>query len=348
MTTLHNQEDIQSICGAIEDLYEDLSGKTVLISGGMGFLGYYFIQVFINLNDHHLSSPCHVIAIDNQVTGNRVAIDHPCITYLKADICKPLDIQENIDYVIHAASIASPYYYQKYPLETFEACTIGTKYLLELAKNNAAKFIYFSSSEIYGDPDPRHIPTEESYNGNVSTLGSRSCYDIGKRGGETLCYIYSTTHGVHTSMIRPFNVYGPGMMEKDYRVIPNFTANIIRNAPINIYGDGKQTRTFCYITDAMIGFFKVMCKGVTCQAYNIGNPSPEISMLELADIFSKVVSQKVKCNIIEHPSTYPKDEPNRRCPDIKKASLQLFYEPTVTLEKGLARFYAWAKTHYGA
>ncbi|MAH80329.1 MAG: nucleoside-diphosphate sugar epimerase [Rickettsiales bacterium] len=345
MEKLILEEDIKDIATSLAEIYADLSGKTILITGGLGFLGYYFINVFTYLNKHHLSSPCKLIVADNAITGNEKKLDKS-ITFIKQDICKPFHVDQQLDYIIHAASIASPFYYQKYPLETFEACTVGTKHLLELAKTHAAKFIFFSSSEIYGDPDPAHVPTLESYNGNVSTLGSRSCYDIGKRGGETLCYIYSDSYGVQTSIIRPFNIYGPGMLQKDYRVIPNFASNILNNIPIKVYGDGEQTRTFCYISDAMVGFIKVMFNGVSHQAYNIGNPTPEISMKNLVKTFSKVLGKDIEFNLIEHPSTYPKDEPNRRCPDIKKAQLQLGYEPKVTLESGLKKFFSWAKEHY--
>ena len=337
--------DIKTICKNIAPLAPKFEDKTIVITGGMGFLGQYFASTFSYLNKHLLKKPCKLIIFDNNITGTN-SIDDPSITYITKDICKELSIPKKVDFVIHAAGIASPYYYQQYPLETFETCTLGTKQTLELAKAHNAKYLYFSSSEIYGDPDPKHLPTMESYNGNVSTLGSRACYDIGKRAGETLCYIYNSTSNVNTSIIRPFNVFGPGMHERDYRVIPNFVANIIRKKPIKVYGDGKQTRTFCYISDAMSGFIRTMILGVSNQAYNIGNPSPEISMKDLVGVFSDITNEDLNFNIIEYPSSYPSDEPNRRCPDIKKATIHLGYMPEISLKEGLTKFYTWAKKHY--
>jgi UDP-glucuronate decarboxylase len=207
-------------------------------------------------------------------------------------------------------------------------------------------FLFFSSSEIYGDPDPKHVPTPESYRGNVSCLGPRACYDESKRLGETLCLIFHELYGVPTRMVRPFNVYGPGMQETDYRVLPNFGSRIIGKRPLLIYGTGQQTRTFCYVTDAITGFMKALLNGSPGQAYNIGNPVPEISMLELAKALERVVGRGLEVQLIEYPDSYPADEPQRRCPDISKAALQLSYKPVVGLDEGLKRFIDWASTHY--
>ena len=149
---------------------------------------------------------------------------------------------------------------------------------MERSKSDNSKFIFFSSSEIYGDPDPKKIPIQESYRGNVSTLGPRACYDESKRLGETLCYIYKQYFGVHTNIIRPFNIYGPGMQEADYRVMPNFASNIKAKKNLKLYGSASQTRTFCYITDAMSGFLKVIMNGVSGEPYNIGNQSPRFRL----------------------------------------------------------------------
>ena len=222
----------------------------------------------------------------------------------------------------------------------------GTRLMLELAEAHDARFAFFSSSEIYGDPDPAHVPTAESYRGHVSCQGPRACYDESKRVGETLCYIFHGKNGTKTNTIRPFNVFGPGMQETDYRVLPNFASRIKAGLPLNVYGTGNQTRTFCYITDAMVGFLRVILKGVPGEAYNIGNPKPEISMVDLVQRIEKVSSRKVTYNVVEYPDSYPADEPNRRCPDIRKARLQLDYEPGVDLDEGLRRFLTWADGVY--
>ena len=206
--------------------------------------------------------------------------------------------------------------------------------------------MFFSSSEIYGDPDPKHIPTPESYNGNVSCLGARACYDESKRLGETLCRVYHTQFGVHTNIIRPFNVYGPGMGELDYRVLPNLANRARGGHPFHIYGDGRQSRTFCYISDAITGFMKVLMAGVPGEPYNIGNPSPEISMLDLALLTKRILGIDNAIDVIEYPDSYPADEPNRRCPDITKARKQLAYAPQVSLEEGLTKFYTWTQAHF--
>ena len=180
----------------------------------------------------------------------------------------------------------------------------------------------------------------------MSCQGPRSCYDESKRVGETLCHIFHETKGTATNTIRPFNVYGPGMQETDYRVLPNFASRIKGGQPLNVYGSGNQTRTFCYITDAIVGFLLVVLHGVPGEAYNIGNPTPEISMVDLVERIGKVTGKPVAHNVIEYPDSYPADEPNRRCPDIRKAKLQLKYEPEVSLDEGLRRFFTWADANY--
>jgi UDP-glucuronate decarboxylase len=226
--------------------------------------------------------------------------------------------------------------------------TTGLKNTLEVARaNQGCRVAFFSSSEIYGDPDKLNIPTRESFRGNVACLGPRACYDMSKRLGETLVQIYHQQFGVAGTIIRPFNVYGPGMQKTDYRVLPNFAARLVEGKPLQIYGRGDQTRTFCYVTDAIGGFLRVLTDGVPGEPYNIGNPSPEISMTELAiEVARAVDKEKVDFDIVEYPDTYPADEPSRRCPDISKATQQLGYAPRISLDEGLKRFFSWTKIAY--
>lgn len=343
------QSDIAEICTRLGASSRDFAGRTVLLTGGRGFLGRYFMEVFAYLNQHVLETPCRLIALDNLITAGKEGADIPEIdnvTFVQHDVVTPFTWDEPIHYVIHAAGIASPYYYRAYPLETLEVAVRGTRNMLELADRNDARLVFFSSSEIYGDPDPAHVPTAESYRGHVSCQGPRACYDESKRVGETLCHIFHEKNGTHTNTIRPFNVFGPGMQETDYRVLPNFANRIKAKMPLNVYGSGNQTRTFCYITDALVGFLLVVLKGVPGEPYNIGNPKPEISMVELVSRIEKVTKTKVAHNVIEYPDSYPADEPNRRCPDIKKARLQLGFEPSVDLDEGLHRFFTWADKVY--
>ena len=343
------QSDIAEICQRLGANAKDFAGRTVLLTGGRGFLGRYFMEIFAHLNANVLDKPCKVIALDNLITAGKegaVIPEHPHITFIQHDVIQPFTCDEPIHYVIHAAGIASPYYYRAYPLETLEVAVRGTRNMLELADAHKARFVFFSSSEIYGDPDAKHVPTAESYRGNVSCQGPRSCYDESKRVGETLCHIFHEKNGTHTNTIRPFNVFGPGMQETDYRVLPNFANRIKAKLPLNLYGSGNQTRTFCYITDAMVGFLLVVLKGVPGEPYNIGNPVPEISMVELVQRIETALNRKIEYNVIEYPDSYPADEPNRRCPDIKKARLQLDFEPNVDIADGLRRFLNWADGVY--
>jgi len=343
------QSDIAEICERLGDAAHDFAGKTVLLTGGRGFLGRYFMEIFAYLNQHVLKKPVTLVAADNLITagkeGAQVA-DYPHTTFLQHDVIQPMKWKGRLDYVIHAAGIASPFYYRAYPLETLEVAITGTRNMLKLATEHKARFTFFSSSEIYGDPDAKHVPTPESYRGHVSCQGPRACYDESKRVGETLCYIFHGEHGTATNTIRPFNVYGPGMQETDYRVLPNFASRIKGGHPLNVYGSGNQTRTFCYITDAMVGFLLVILRGVPGEAYNIGNPKPEISMVELVQTIETVLNKPVAHNVVEYPDSYPADEPNRRCPDIRKAKLQLKFDPSVDLDEGLRRFLTWADGVY--
>lgn len=341
--------DIEEVIKHVSGSAIDLSGKNVLLTGGRGFLGRYFVEIFDRLNKDILDKPVTLTVLDNLITAGKKGSDIPeydNIKFIKHDVIHPFTCDEPLDYIIHAAGIASPYYYRAYPIETLEVAISGTRNMLTLAEKSNARLSFFSSSEIYGDPDAKHIPTQESYRGNVSCQGSRACYDESKRVGETLCYIYHTQKGTLTNTIRPFNVYGPGMQETDYRVLPNFASRIKAGSNLHIYGDGSQTRTFCYITDALIGFFKVFLKGVPGEAYNIGNPKPEVSMIDLAETLKTISSSKIKYDIIEYPDSYPADEPMRRCPDIRKAHLQLGFEPVVKFEEGLSRFLTWTDKFY--
>ena len=345
-------EDIREISDRLGADAQSFSGAKILLCGGAGFLGRYFASVFADLNARVLKRPCRVVVCDNLITSGEAGRRQQKLggfQFIQHDIIRPLGLEEETDYIIQAAGIASPYYYRKYPLETLEVATLGTQRMLQLGLAHPLKgFLFFSSSEIYGDPDPRSVPTPETYRGNISCLGPRACYDESKRLGETLCQIYHERHGVPASIVRPFNVYGPGMQETDYRVLPNFASRILKKQPLHVYGSGNQTRTFCYVTDAIAGFLKVLVRGRRGEAYNIGNPVPEVSMLQLAKSLEEVMGRPIAIKQVAYPETYPGDEPQRRCPDIRKAVADVGYRPSVGLNEGLRRFMAWAKRSYGA
>lgn len=340
-------EDIATIARGIAEHSRQLAGRTVLISGGAGFLGSYFVGVFKYLNAHVLDKPVRVISVDNFITSvsdSEASVYDPNIRNVWGDVTYPLPVREGVDYIIHAAGLASPVYYMQYPLETIESAVTGAKNLLELARKNSLEgFLFFSSSEIYGDPDPSAVPTPETYFGNVSSVGPRACYDESKRLAETICSIYHDRFGVPISVVRPFNVFGPGMRHNDRRVVPMFAYQALNAKVLPVHGDGHQTRTFCYITDAMTGFLKTLLIGQRGEAYNIGNGENEISMRNLANLFTELVGQYVRNETVPYPETYPAGEPQRRCPDLTKSRTQLGYEAHVNLRQGLGRFLTWAR-----
>jgi UDP-glucuronate decarboxylase len=340
------RDDIRNIANDIKDEARALAGKVLLISGGSGFLGRYIVATIHYLNRKVLKKPCRVISVDNYITGTK---DDYHVNYnadhhdqVEHDIIKYLDIEDDLDFIIHAAGLASPIHYHKYPIETIESAIFGAKNLLELAReNNINSFLFFSSSEIYGDPDPNFIPTPETYNGNVSSIGPRSCYDESKRLGETICMTYHSLYGIPIKMVRPFNVYGPGMHQKDYRVVPSFLTKALRGKPLTVHDKGNQTRTFCYISDAVTGFLKVLLSDKNAEVYNVGNDELEINMMSLAKLVDEVFDGEVKINSIPYPKNYPTDEPKRRRPDLTKIRTHLNYSPRVPLHKGLKKTLRW-------
>jgi len=344
--------DIKEIVNRMSDSLEKLCGKKILITGAAGFLGRYFVAVLQQFN-LQTKNPVSIIALDNYITSDQLKnnderrID-PNIEWIYGDAAIAATLPDKFDYVLHAAGIASPEHYRANPLETINVAVNVTRDILEMAKKHNSRVLFFSSSEIYGDPFPQFVPTNEDYRGNVSTRGPRACYDESKRMGETLCWVYQTYFEVHVSVARPFNVYGPGMMPRDYRVLPNFASSWVRGESLKVYGHGKQTRTFCYITDAIVGFFSILINGIEPNVYNVGNPEPEISITELAKLTQKTLGEDIEIETINYPSTYPEDEPNRRCPDISRIESILNYHPQVSLEEGLQRFFGWVKENYPA
>ena len=255
---------------------------------------------------------------------------------------------EKADIIIHMASIASPTFYRKYPLETVDANIWGLRKLLDYYKNKSVRgFLFFSSSEIYGDPAPECIPINEEYRGNVSTMGPRACYDEAKRFGETLCHIFSEQFELPITIARPFNNYGPGMHLGDKRVPADFARAIFSNQDIEIFSDGSPTRTFCYISDAITGYLKVLAYP-KFDYFNIGIDRPEISIETLAQIFAangkKVFNYSGKVLFNSPPEKdYLTHNPNRRCPKIEKARKLLSYSPAIVVENGVYRFLKFLK-----
>lgn len=337
-------DDIASLALALHEYLQCFSGKTFLVTGAGGFLGKYIVLLFKYLNDHLLDDKVSSILLDNFITGyEQQVVSDQYLTFQKHNVIEPFRTDKQIDYIIHAAGIASPVYYTKFPIETMDVGTIGTRNMLELAREKKVKsFLFTSSSEVYGDPDPKFVPTPETYNGNVSILGPRSYYDESKRFGETICLAFWRVFKVPVKIVRPFNVYGPGIRPDDYRVLPNFIEHALRKEPLPIHGDGQNTRSFCYINDALEAFFKVLFSNAEGESFNVGNPEQEISVTELAKLLVNTMSYKVDIVHIDPPhAVYASVDPKRRCPDISKLQSVVDFKPKYTLEEGLKRTIQW-------
>ena len=313
--------------------------KNILVTGGAGFLGSHLCNELINSN-------FNVTCLDNLFTGKIENLKHlenyKEFKFIKHDVTEYKDIE--CDYIFHLACPASPIQYQKDPVKTVSTNVEGTLNMLKLANTRKIPILFTSTSEVYGDPEVS--PQKESYWGRVNPVGPRSCYDEGKRVGETLSYSYFEHFGVHTNCIRPFNIYGPGMLQTDYRVLPNFALNILNKKPLRVSHPGTQTRTYCYATDAIIGFFLVFLKGRPGEIYNIGNNKPEVTVFDLAKMVKKDINNEIKIKIMKYPKDYPDEEPERRCPDLNKSKKHLGYSPKVKLEDGLIKFFNWSFDNY--
>ncbi|MBI4395397.1 MAG: NAD-dependent epimerase/dehydratase family protein [Candidatus Omnitrophica bacterium] len=337
-------EDIEKLARALFDYKEFFAGKTFLITGAGGFLGKYMVLLLRHLNEHVLEQKASAILLDNFITGyEQQMIEDENLIFRKHNVIQPFFTAQSIDYIIHAAGIASPVYYTKFPIETMDVGTIGTRNMLELAREKKVKsFLFMSSSEVYGDPDGRYVPTPETYNGNVSISGPRACYDESKRFGETLCIAFWKVFNVPAKIVRPFNVYGPGIRPDDYRVLPNFIEHALRKEPLPIHGHGKNTRSFCYINDEIEAVFKLLFSETNGEAYNVGNSEPEISVNDLARLVAASMPYQVDIIHIDPPhAVYASSDPKRRCPDINKLQATIDFKPRYPLEEGLDRTIQW-------
>ncbi len=339
------QEDIADLARSLKDFIPFFEGKSFVITGTGGFLGKYMVWLLRYLNDHLLTKKVSALLLDNFIIGyeQQAIVDTNHLVFKRHNVIEPFDVNQPVDYIIHNAGIASPVYYTKFPLETMDVGTLGTRNMLELArKKNVKSFLFTSSSEVYGDPDDRYVPTPETYNGNVSIMGPRACYDESKRFGETLCLTYGRVFNIPVKIVRPFNVYGPGIRPDDYRVLPNFIEHALRREPLPIHGDGKNTRSFCYINDAIEAFFRVLFSQADGECFNVGNAEPEISVKDLAAWVAQAMPYPVEIVHIDPPhAVYASNDPKRRCPDIRKLQSVTGFKPKYDLKTGLKRTIEW-------
>ena len=294
----------------------------ILVTGGAGFIGSHLIDRL--MTDSH-----EVICLDNFYTGRKQNVlpwlNHPNFELIRHDVTEPIRLE--VDQIYHLACPASPVHYQYNPVKTIKTNVMGTLNMLGLAKRVKARFFLASTSEVYGDPEVH--PQPEEYRGSVNTIGIRSCYDEGKRVAETLAFDYHRQNDVDIRVVRIFNTYGPRMLENDGRVVSNFIVQALQGNPLTVYGDGSQTRSFCYVSDLVDGFIRLM-DGDYIGPMNLGNPG-EYTILELAQSIQTMVNPAAELKF----EPLPQDDPRRRQPDITKAKTMLGWEPTVSLQDGL-------------
>jgi len=353
-------EDMSYILGKLsQEEKNKFKNSTIIITGCGGFLGYYFMHFLAHYADELQIKK--IIGLDNFLTGTRdwlVTLEKNNdkvllkeFNVITDDISK-VEGAEEANLIIHGASIASPIFYRIYPEETIDANITGLRRILDYYKTKSIDgLLFFSSSEIYGDPFPEFIPTDEEYRGNVATMGPRACYDEAKRFGETLCYVYNEKYNIPVSIARPFNNYGPGMNINDKRLPADFAKAVHEGRDLVIHSDGKPTRTFCYISDAITGYLKILLYG-KLDVFNIGIDKPEISVADFAELFVKNARDfydyegKVEFKIHEDQE-YMTDNPNRRCPDISKSKRVLNYDPSIYVDEGVSRYLQFLKINKG-
>ena len=325
------REDLGKIKSAIKR--DAFAEKKILVTGGAGFIGSWLCDVLVGFG-------AEVTALDDFSTGRMKNIDHlmqnPKFKLIKSDVCD-FKSKEKIEVILHMAGHASPDEYQLHPIETLQTSAFGTEKMAELARKNDATLLFASTSEVYGDAEV--VPTPETYWGKVNPIGPRSCYDEGKRFAEALLMAYGKQYGLDVKVPRIFNSYGPRLREDGLygRAMSRFILQATTNQPITVYGDGKQTRSFCYITDTVTGLMLLTATAkAKGEVVNIGN-AHEVTILELAKKIQEVT--KCKSTIEFHP--LPKDDPKRRCPDTSRLEKLVGWKPNVSFEEGLKRTIAW-------
>jgi Nucleoside-diphosphate-sugar epimerases len=325
-----------------------LEGAHVVVTGAGGFLGYYLTHYFARYRETLGIRGLVLVDPAAATEGHWLrGLVGDAVT-LVTDAVEAVSLAEHVPagdrlYVVHAASIASPTFYRQFPIKTIDANIWGLRHLLDQCSQfDLAGFLFFSSSEIYGDPEPSAIPTNEEYRGNVSCTGPRACYDESKRFGETISWVYASEHGMPITVARPFNNYGPGMSPRDRRLPADLASRVLAGEDIEIYSSGTPTRTFCYVTDAVVGYLACLTHG-TYDYFNIGNDTPELSVREFAEIFRAAASEvlgyrgAVVSGEVDDPE-YLTHNPQRRCPDLSKAREHLGYRAVVDVETGVRRY----------
>lgn len=317
--------------------------KTILITGASGFLPAYLVEIFLYVNRKNPEANINLIALvrnkEKAVVRFEHLIDDPNLLVIEQDVCEPVEIENDIDFIIHAASQASPKYYGVDPVGTINANVIGTSNLLKLAyKKKVQGFLYFSSSEVYGNLDDDKIPTSENWFGSIDPCNVRSCYSEGKRAGESLCISWHHQFKIPINIVRPFHTYGPGMSLDDGRVYADFIRDIVLDNDIQMLSDGSAIRAFCYISDATEAFIKILINKNFGNAYNVGNDNCVVSIIELAEILIRLFPEK-KLKVIKKEiksNEYIKSQISKNIPNIEKVK-KIGWKPKITIEEGFIR-----------
>lgn len=346
------EADIADITTALvenDDVIDSLDGSTILLTGAMGFLGRWLVRVFQHINSTgFIEEPIKLICVD-AVDNHAHEINDENTKFIHHDLNANvrLEVGDSLDYIIHAAGIASPFWYKKHPLETIDVAVHGARQCLELAKRNDARFLFTSSSEVYQTASV--VPTPETYVGAVPTMETRSCYDVSKLLGETLAHVYHHEFNIHATVIRIFNSFGVGMKQQDHRILPKLATAMKTDTPFTVFSHPEMqailpTRTYCPCANTIFGLLLALTRGASDHAYNIGLDRPELDTEQIATRAQNVMARQIKIQR-QVARAYSK-EPMRRCPDLTKARNQLGYREIVSLDQGLERFFSWAMETY--